>query len=105
MRCQSLCVYPFGEGVYFFEIGPNIFKKVGGNENDALKSLLQQFAAVSMLALRATSDEDDNARVKELKRTYPKPVAELDNFMPKNLSAYVCVQNETHASGRFSHGL
>jgi hypothetical protein len=38
---SSLCVYPFGCGVYFFEIGPNVFKRVGGNGNDSLKSLLQ----------------------------------------------------------------
>ncbi|RYH10260.1 hypothetical protein EON65_39550 [archaeon] len=85
---QSLCVYPFGNGVYFFEVGPNLVKKIGGSENDALKSLLQQFAAVSMLALRATSDGDDNARVRTLRKNHPKAVAELDDFVPKNLPAY-----------------
>jgi hypothetical protein len=87
----SLCVYPFGNGVYFFEIGPNIFKRVGGRENDFLKSLLQQFVCISMLALKKTStleSEDDRDRVKAIITDYPKVYAELNNFVPKNLSAF-----------------
>ncbi|RYG92448.1 hypothetical protein EON65_59200 [archaeon] len=83
MRVASLFVYTHLGIVFTSEVGPNVFKKIGGRENDALKSLLQQFAAVSMLALRATSDGDDNSRVKTLSKNYPKAVAELDDLLPR----------------------
>ncbi|RYZ86854.1 MAG: hypothetical protein EOP04_12990 [Proteobacteria bacterium] len=88
MRFANLFVFTHLGMVFTSLRWDQTFKKVGGGENDALKSLLQQFAAVSMLALRATSDGDDNARVKTLRKNHPKAVAELDDFAPKNLLAY-----------------
>lgn len=63
-----------------------MFKKIDGKENDVIKSLLQQFVAVSM-TLRRISVCDVRAWMRALQDNHKNAVKELDNFTPKNLQS------------------